>query len=36
MELREDESIQNYGKKCGHCIRNTILPNGFEFTCFTC
>ena len=36
MELTEDEIIQNYGKKCGHCNRNTLLPYDKEFTCFSC
>ena len=33
MELTEDESIQKYGKHCGHCNRNTLLPYEYEFTC---
>ena len=32
MELTEDETIQKYGKCCGHCNRNTLLP--YEWTCF--
>ena len=36
MELTEDEIIQNYGNRCGHCNRNTLLPYEYEFTCFSC
>ena len=36
MELTEDEIIQKYAKKCGHCNRNTLLPYEFEWTCFSC
>ena len=36
MELTEDELIQKYAKKCGHCNRNTLLPYECEFTCFSC
>ena len=36
MELTEDEIIQKYGKRCGHCNRNTLLPYEYEFTCFSC
>ena len=36
MELTEDESIEKYGKHCGHCSRNTLLPYEYEFTCFSC
>ena len=36
MELTEDEIIQKYGKRCGHYNRNTLLPNEYEFTCFSC
>ena len=36
MELTEDEIIQRYVKKCGHCNRNTLLPYEYEFTCFSC
>ena len=35
MELTEDEIIQNYAKKCGHCSRNTSLPYEYEWTCFS-
>ena len=34
MNLSEDEIIQKYAKNCGHCIRNTLLPYEYEFTCF--
>ena len=36
MELTEDEIIENYGKHCGHCKRNTLLPYEYEFTCIVC
>ena len=36
MESTEDEIIQNYGKRCGHCNRNTLLPYEYEFTCVSC
>ena len=36
MGLTEDEIIQRYGKKCGHCNRNTLLPYEYEVTCFSC
>ena len=36
MNLSEDEIIEKYAKKCGHCNRNTLLPYEYEFTCFSC
>ena len=36
MELTEDEMIQKYAKRCGHCNRNTLIPYEYEFTCFSC
>ena len=36
MELTEDEVIQKYSKRCGHCNRNTLLPYEFEWICFSC
>ena len=36
MELTEDEIIEKYGKHCGHCNRNTLLPYEYEFTCVVC
>ena len=36
MESTEDEIIQKYGKRCGHCNRNTLLPYEYEFSCFSC
>ena len=36
MELTEDEIIQKYAKRCGHCNRNISLPYEYEFTCFSC
>ena len=34
--LSEDERIEKYGKHCGHCNRNTLLPYEYEFTCISC
>ena len=34
--LSEDQIIEKYGKNCGHCKRNTLLPYEYEFTCFSC
>ena len=36
MNLSEDGIIQKYGKKCGHCNRNTLLPYEYDFTCIAC
>ena len=36
MELTEDEIIQKYGKHCGHCRRNMLLPYEYEWSCFSC
>ena len=36
MQLSEDKKIQKYGKLCGHCNRNTLLPYENEFTCVVC
>ena len=36
MELTEDEIIQNYGKRCGHCNLNTLLPYVYEWSCLSC
>ena len=30
MELAKDEIIQKYGKNCGHCNRNKLLPCSYE------
>ena len=34
--MTEDQIIEKYAKRCGHCIRNTLLPYEFELTCFSC
>ena len=36
MEMTEDQIIEKYAKRCGHCNRNTLLPYEYEFTCFSC
>ena len=36
MELTAEEIIQKYGKKCGHCSRNTLQTYEYEWTCFGC
>ena len=28
--------IEKYGKKCGHCLRITLLPYEYEWTCISC
>ena len=35
MDLTEDEIIEKYGKRCGNCNRNFLLPYGYEFTYFS-
>ena len=36
MNLSEDQIIEKYAKQCGHCKRNTLLPQEYEFTCVSC
>ena len=36
MQLTEDDIFQKYGKQCGYCNRNLLLPYEYEFTCFSC
>ena len=36
MNLSEDQIIEKYGKKCGHCNPNTLLRYEYEWTCFSC
>ena len=36
MDLTEDQIIEKYGKHCGHCNRNTLLPYEYEYTCLSC
>ena len=36
MELTEDEIMEKYAKKGGHCNRNLLLPYEYEITCFSC
>ena len=36
MEITEDEIIEKYATRCGHCNRNTLLPYEYEFTCIVC
>ena len=36
MELSENETIEKYGKYCGHCNRNTPLPYEYGFPCLAC
>ena len=35
MELTEDEIIQKYGNRCGHCNRNSFLPQENERSCLS-
>ena len=34
--LSKDEKNEKYGKNCGHCNRNTLLPYEYEWSCFGC
>ena len=36
MVLTDDEFIQKYGKRCGHCDRNNLFLYEYEWTCFSC
>ena len=36
MQLTEDEKLEGYGKRRGHCNRNTLLSYEYEFSCFSC
>ena len=36
MELTEDEIIQSYAKKRGHCNRKLPFPYEYEFSFFSC
>ena len=36
MELSEDQKLEKYPKRCGHCNRNTLPPYECDFTCFSC
>ena len=36
MELREDEIIQKYARRCRHCNQNTLLPYEYEWSCLSC
>ena len=36
MELTEDEIIDKHGENCGHCNRNTLLPDEYEWTGVSC
>ena len=36
MSVSEDQIVEKYGKRCGHCNRNTLLPYEYEYTCFSC
>ena len=36
MEFSEDQFIQIYAKKCGHCSPNMLFSYEYEFTCFSC
>ena len=36
MNLSENQIIEKYGKKCGHCSRNTLPPYEYESICIAC
>ena len=35
MQQLEDEIIQRSAKQCKHCLRNTLRPYEYEFTCIS-
>ena len=36
MELTEDEISEKRDEQCMHCMRNTLIPYGYEWTCLSC
>ena len=36
MTLTENQTIGKYGKRCGYCNRNMLLPYEYERSCFGC
>ena len=36
MNLSEDDILEKYAKRCGHCNRNMLLPYEYEWSCFAC
>ena len=36
MNLSENQIIEKYGKRGGHYNGNILLPDEYEFTCFSC
>ena len=34
--MSEDEIIQKFAKRCGHCNLNTLLPYEYEFSFIVC
>ena len=36
MELTEDQLIEKFGEKYGHCNRNMLLLFEYEWTCYSC
>ena len=36
MSLTEDQIIEKYAQRCGHCNRYTSLPYEHDFTCIVC
>ena len=36
MELTEDEKIEKFAKQCMHYMKNTLLPDEYERTYFSC
>ena len=36
MESTDDQIIEKHAKHCRHCLRNTLRPYEYEFTCFAC
>ena len=36
MELSEEQKTEKYAKLGGHCLRNTLLPYEYAFSCILC
>ena len=36
MNLSEDKIFKKYAEQCNHCLRNTLLPYEYEWSCISC
>ena len=36
MDLTDDQIFEKIVNQCGRCIRNTLLPYEYEWTCIAC